>query len=454
MSFTSHWAEPSRVVVIGNGMVGQRFADELMARDALAAPGAARSGHTGIRLTVIGAETRPAYDRVALSSYFDGASAEDLSLADPDRMAQAGVDIRLGTEVTSIDRGERLLLLDDGSTVPYEQLVLATGSAPFVPPVPGAYLDGCFVYRTIDDLEAIRQWAEPERVTSGVVIGGGLLGLEAANALRNLALDTHVVEMADRLMPQQLDEPAAAMLRRWVDDLGVTTHLAKATEAIVGDGSVVNELRFADGETLPAQLVVFSAGIRPRHQLAEAAGLAIGNRGGVVIDDNCLTSDPRISAIGEVACHAGAVYGLVGPGYAMAATVADRLTGGDRTFEGADTSTKLKLLGIDVACFGTDSATDDRVEFTDPASGVHRRVSVAGGRVTGGVLIGDISNYDALHAMATGAIAADGAGIDPAKLIVPADLGVAPAVALPDSVQLCTCNNVTRGDCRKAVADG
>ncbi|MEL7156857.1 MAG: nitrite reductase large subunit NirB, partial [Actinomycetota bacterium] len=279
---------------------------------------------------------------------------------------------------------------------------------------------------------------------------------EAANALRNLGLATHVVELADRLMPQQLDGPASDMLARWVADLGVSCHLGFATDSIVGTnddpGSPVSALRRPDGEQLPADIVVFSAGIRPRHQLAEAAGLAIGERGGVVVDDHCRTTDPSISAIGEVACHGGRVYGLVGPGYAMAATVADRLAGGDATFEGADTSTKLKLLGVDVACFGTPSADDDRLEFSDPTTKIHRRVSLADGRVTGGVFVGDLSGYEALHAMATGAMAS----VDVARLVVPADLaaGGGPGIELPDSVLLCSCNNVTRGACRQAVGDG
>jgi nitrite reductase (NADH) large subunit len=467
--------EPRRIVVVGNGMVGQRFVDELISRR--------RDTGAELTITVLGAEPVPAYDRVALSSYFDGATLHDLTLGDVEAMTQAGVELRLGTEVTSIDRQAKTLTLsgqsdagDAGEIVTYDHLVLATGSDPFVPPIPGADRPGCFVYRTVDDLEAISAWATKndglDGVTSGVVIGGGLLGLEAANALQNLGLETHVVEMADRLMPQQLDGPAAAMLQRWVEELGVVCHLSFATSAVVGTDDDPNDptgsdtpvaaLATGDGEPLPADIVVFSAGIRPRHQLAEAAGLALGERGGVVIDDHCSTSDPAISAIGEVACHAGRVYGLVGPGYTMAATVADRLCGGDATFEGADTSTKLKLLGVDVASFGTSSPADDRVEFSDPEAKVHRRVSITtgdgaapgSGQVTGGVLIGDLSNYDVLHAMATGAMQS----ADVARLVVPADLAEAGAngagVELPDGAQLCSCNNVTRGQCKDAVGRG
>ncbi len=427
------------VVVVGNGMVGQRFVEDLISRKP-----------EELRITVLGAEHMPAYDRVALSSYFDGSTLDDLTLCDESALASAGVDLRLGAAVAAIDRDSKSVTLDDGSDIAFDHLVLATGSDPFVPPIPGADLPGCFVYRTIEDLEAIREWSERAEVNAGVVIGGGLLGLEAANAVSNLGLATSVVEMAERLMPQQLDAPASSMLRRWVTDLGIETHLSFATSAVEGDDAGLHGLRSNDGSLLPSQLVVFSAGIRPRHQLAAAAGLAIGERGGVVIDDHCTTSDPAISAIGEVACHAGRVYGLVAPGYAMARVLADRLAGGDSTFEGADTSTKLKLLGVDVASFGTPADGDDRVEFSDPESKVHRRVSTVDGIVTGGVLVGDASNYDVFLAMSSGAMPS----VNVAGLVLPA--GLAPAVSseLPDSVQLCSCNNVTRGDCKDAVAKG
>lgn len=434
---------PTKVVVVGNGMVGQRFVDELVA-----ASGA--SDGASVDVTVLGAEPVPAYDRVALSSFFDGSTLEDLSLCDVDAVAAAGVDLRLGAEVTSIDRDTRTVVLADGETLPYDELVLATGSDPFVPPIPGADHAGCFVYRTIDDLEQIRSWSEGERIQRGVVIGGGLLGLEAANALANLGLETHVVEMADRLMPQQLDDAASGMLRRWVDDLGIATHLGFATQQIEADDNGVTGLRGADGSMLPCDIVVFSAGVRPRHQLAAAAGLELGERGGVLIDDGCTTSDPAIHAIGEVACHRGMVYGLVGPGYSMARALAERLTGGEATFDGADLSTKLKLLGVDVASFGSPAEGDDEIVYADPGAKIHRRVSMRDGVVTGGVLVGDVSGYDALHAMASGTMAT----ADVPSLILPQGLAPVTTTELPDSVQLCSCNNVLRGDCKQAVAAG
>lgn len=429
-----------RVVVVGNGMVGQRFVDDLVAAD------------SDWEITVIGEEPVVAYDRVALSSYFDGVSLAELTLTPEAEMIDNGVDLRLGVAVSGLSCADHVVTLADGSSISYDHLVLATGSDPFVPPIEGADNAGCFVYRTIADLDAIGAWASRPDVAQGVVIGGGLLGLEAANALRNLGLETSVIEMADRLMPQQLDAPASAMLRRWVSSLGVETELGFATSRIVGDEQGVQSLHGADGQIVPAQMVVFSAGIRPRHQLAADAGLSIGERGGVVVDDHCRTSDPSISAIGEVACHAGRVHGLVAPGYAMARCVVDQLAGsGNEQFEPTETATKLKLLGVDVATFGVPiSESEERVEFTDPAERIHRRVTVTGGHISGGVFVGDISNFDALAAL-VGTPAED---VPLASLVVPAGLGGPVAVDIPDSALLCSCNNVNRGAVREAVQNG
>ncbi len=445
------------LVVVGNGMVGQRFVDDVVARDSGSAP--------TWSVTVIGEERVAAYDRVALSSWFDGATDDDLCLCDEAGLRARGVDFRFGRLVETIDRAERVVHLDDGSIVPYDHLVLATGSTPFVPPVPGADTPGCFVYRTLDDLRAIRDWATDSAERGrrrGIVIGGGLLGLEAANALRHLGLDTAVVEMADQLLPQQLDPASSTMLHRWVTDLDIATHLGFATRQIEAsdiDGqSRVIGLRGADDEFIPADIVVFSAGVRPRHELAARSGLAIGERGGVVIDDSCSTEDPHISAIGEVACHQGRTYGLVGPGYSMARILADRLTEANSAaqFDGADLSTKLKLLGIDVASFGESalSIDDQQSVYSDAASKIHRRIASRDGVLVGGVLVGDVSNYEILHAMATGTMPTR----EIATLVLPVHLiaGSArgDAITLPDTAQLCSCNNVTRGDVKTAIVAG
>jgi nitrite reductase (NADH) large subunit len=334
------------LVVAGNGMVGQRLVEALRDRDV---------GREW-RVTALSEEPRRAYDRVALSSYFGGAAAADLDLVPEGCYDIGGYELHLDEAVTAIDRAARTVITSRGRSIGYDALVLATGSYPFVPPVPGASLQGCFVYRTLDDLDAIRAAvgdaasSNPDR-RAGLVVGGGLLGLEAARALRLLGLSPHLVELAPRLMPLQVDEGGGALLRELIEDTGVTVHLGTSVTSIRRQGGRMWAL-LADGTGLDLDLVVFSAGVRPRDQLAREAGLAVGDRGGVVVDDGCRTCDPDVYAIGECACIGGRVYGLVVPGYAMAEVLADRLTGGTATFAAADTSTKLKLMGVDVASFG------------------------------------------------------------------------------------------------------
>ena len=436
------------VLVAGNGMVGQRFVERLVAAD----PDGART-----RITVIGEESRPAYDRVALSSWFHGRSEAELCLVADDLLAGDRVDYVLGRRVASIDPDARRVTLDDDRAIDYDDLVLATGSSAFVPPIPGREVAGTFVYRTIDDLVAIRDWASRSRCTRGVVIGGGLLGLEAADALRALGLDVHVVEMAPYPMPQQLGEGGGRMLARWVAALGVHLHCGIAPERIVADhDGCVTALRMQDDTEHPCEIVVFSAGVRPRDELARAAGLDVGERGGVVVDDTLATSAPGILAIGEVAAHRGTVYGLVAPGYEMAAVLADRLLCGAGTYEGSDTSTKLKLLGVDVACFGRANASGpdvDEVVYNDPVNRVYRRLALdaATGALIGGALVGDASGYELLTAITLGQAPL------PADLpahVLPADVRPPDDAALPDAAVLCSCNGVSVGAVRGAIADG
>ncbi|WP_431903831.1 nitrite reductase large subunit NirB [Micromonospora carbonacea] len=431
-------ATGGRVVVIGNGMVGQRFTEALRARDT----------DRRWQVTVLAEERRPAYDRVRLSAFFDGVSAEELNLHTPDD----GVELRLGEPATAIDRERRVVVTAAGEH-PYDAVVLATGSYPFVPPVSGRELPGVFVYRTLDDLEAIREHARGRRV--GAVIGGGLLGLEAANALRLLGLATHVVEFAPRLMPVQVDEAGGAMLRRYVEELGVTTHLGVATTALrPGADGAVAALELSDGRTVDAELVVVAAGIRPRDDLARAAGLELGPRGGVLVDATCRTGDERIWAVGECAAVDGVCHGLVAPGYATAEVVADRLLGGAATFPGADTATKLKLLGVDVASFGDAHGTTEGsldVTFTDPATRSYAKLVLSDDATTllGGVLVGDASAYPTLRASVGGPLPAA-----PLALLAPAGGAAAGAGALPGSAQVCSCNAVTRDDIDAAIAGG
>ncbi|MEU1839089.1 nitrite reductase large subunit NirB [Micromonospora chersina] len=427
-----------RLVVVGNGMVGQRFVEALRARDT----------ERRWQVTVLGEERRPAYDRVRLSAFFDGVSAEELNLHTPDD----GVELRLGEPALALDRARRVVTTAAGEH-PYDALVLATGSSAFVPPIGGADLPGVFVYRTLDDLTAIRAHAEGRR--TGAVIGGGLLGLEAANALRLLGLDTSVVEFAPRLMPVQVDEAGGAMLRRYVEELGVTTYLGVATSALrAGPDGTVGALDLADGRTVEADLVVVAAGIRPRDELARAAGLPLGPRGGVLVDAGCRTADERIWAVGECAAVDGTCHGLVAPGYATAEVVADRLLAGAATFPGADTATKLKLLGVDVASFGdahgvTPGCLD--VTFTDPATRSYAKLVLSDDAKTllGGVLVGDASAYPTLRASVGGPLPAP-----PLALLAPAGGAGAGAGALPAAAQVCSCNAVTRADLDAAIAGG
>jgi nitrite reductase (NADH) large subunit len=411
-----------RLVVIGHGMVGHRFVEAVRARDT----------EGRVEITVLAEEPRAAYDRVRLSAWFDG---EPLDLAE-----LPGVDVRLGEPALAIDRAARKVTTADGA-YGYDSLVLATGSYPFVPPVTGSDLSGCFVYRTIDDLEALTSYCEGRRV--GVVVGGGLLGLEAANALRRLGLTTHVVEFAPRLMPLQVDDAGGAMLRRYIEELGLTVHTGRAAARIVGldpDGrGDVRMVVFNDGGAVQTDVVVFAAGVRPRDELARAAGLEIGARGGVVVDDRCQSSDPDVYAIGECAELGGRVYGLVAPGYAMAEVAADRIVGGQATFPGADTSTKLKLLGVDVASFGVIEGPLD-VTFTDPATRVYAKLVLSDDAQTllGGVLVGDAAPYAALRACLGGPLPAP-----PLTMLAPSD-STGAGVGLPGSAQVCSCNAVTK----------
>ncbi|MGN6246173.1 MAG: nitrite reductase large subunit NirB [Motilibacteraceae bacterium] len=431
------------LVVVGAGMVAQRLVESLRTRDE------ARSW----RVVVIGEEDRPPYDRVALTSYVTGTSAEELSLVpqgfyddDPD------LALHLGERVVAVDREARQVRTDAGRVLGYDALVLATGSAPFVPPVPGRDLPGCHVYRTLDDLDAIRADLRDARV--GAVVGGGLLGLEAAGALRALGLRTHVVEAAPRLMPLQVDEGGGQALARHIRALGVMVHTGAMTERIdaAADGRV-GTLRLAGGAEVDADVVVFAAGVRPRDELARGCGLAVGERGGVLVDEACRTEDESVWAVGECAAVHGRAYGLVAPGYAMAEVVADRLLGGEAAFADPDTSTKLKLLGVDVASIGdAHAATEGALElvWADQVGGVYKKLVVTDDARTllGAVLVGDASDYAALRPLL-----GRETGCPPEQLILPtADPSARPA--LPDDAQVCSCRGVTKAEVVEAVRAG
>jgi nitrite reductase (NADH) large subunit len=445
------------LAVVGYGMVGHRFVESALA--------AGLGDH--YEIVVIGEEPRPAYDRVHLSAFFDGSTEDDLLMAPRGWCDDQGVRFLGGEKAVGLDTEARTITTDAGTILRYAECILATGSYAFVPPVANADAAGTFVYRTLDDLEAIRAWATAG-ATTGAVVGGGLLGLEAANALRNLGVTTTVVEFAPRLMAVQLDEGGGRTLRRHIEGLGLEVRLGHAASAvdITADGRVAG-LTFADPahEPLAADMVIFAAGIRPRDDLARAAGLEVGERGGIVVDDTLATSAPNVWAIGECALHQGRIYGLVAPGNVMADVAAQRLAaaatgelsrmnGTAPRFEGADMSTKLKLLGVDVASVGVTSG-EDEVLFTDPVSGVYKKLVLSADhtQVLGGILVGDASAYNMVLQLSRGAMKAPK---DPALLIAPAGAGGGAGLTvtdLPDDATICSCNNVTKGTICSAVRD-
>lgn len=438
-----------RLVVIGNGMVGHKLLEEL-------------AGTPGLDITVLCEEPRPAYDRVHLSEFFGGKTAEDLSLVAPGFFDQPNLRLRLNAKAVDLDRAAKQVVLADGERLPYDRLVLATGSYPFVPAVTGRDRDGCLVYRTIEDLEAMRHWGAKSRI--GVVIGGGLLGLECAKALKDMGLETHVVEFAPRLMTVQVDDMGGRLLRRKIEALGVAVHTGRNTLEITDGGGVGvggrHAMKFADGSQLLTDMIVFSAGIRPRDELARTAGLIRGERGGILIDNQCKTSDPDIWAIGECALWQGKIFGLVAPGYDMARLVAAQIKGTAKAeFTGADMSTKLKLLGVDVASIGdAQGATPGSLNylFSDDVAGVYKKLVVSADAKTllGAVLVGDADDYGSLLQMALNGIPLPA---QPESLILPSVEGGAKGLGvdlLPASASICSCNNVSKGDLCAAIEGG
>ena len=431
------------VIVIGHGMVGHRFVQALRAQDT----------ENRWRVVVLSEEPTPAYDRVALSSYVGSWDASTLALAGNGYPDDDAVEVTLGTSATVLDRRARTVTTSAGAVLRYDAVVLATGSSAFVPPVDGHDSPSCFVHRTLADLDGIRAAAEAAGANAtGVMVGGGLLGLEAANALTLMGVSAHIVEFAPRLMPLQVDAGGGALLRKLVEDLGLTVHTGVGTQSIrEADGGL--QVGLSDGSILDTSLVVFSAGVRPRDQLAREAGLELGERGGVLVDLGCRTSDPTVFAIGECAAIDGRCYGLVGPGYASAEVAADRLLHGDAEFPGADLSTKLKLLGVDVASFGdAQAATEGALEvvLNDAVARTYAKLVMSDDAQTllGGVLVGDTNAYATLRPLVGHPLPAD-----PATLISPAGAPVGVG-SLPDDAQVCSCNAVTKGAITEAIAGG
>jgi nitrite reductase (NADH) large subunit len=437
-----------KIIVVGNGMVGHKFIDNLIQHP----------DYAQYQILTFSEEPRLAYDRVKLSSYFSGSTVDDLMLTSSDYYDEHGVQFIVNDKVTDIDKAAKQITTASGRVESYDKLVLATGSFPFVPPIPGKDSPHCLVYRTIEDLEAITASAAESKV--GVVVGGGLLGLECANALHELKLEAHVVEFAPRLMAVQLDEGGGNVLSRKIQALGVSVHCEKNTKEIVAGETLRYRMNFADGSHLETDMIVFSAGIRPQDELARQFDLTIGERGGIVIDDHCLTSDPDIYAVGECALWQNRIFGLVAPGYTMAKAAVSHLTGGDVLFKGADMSTKLKLLGVDVASIGdahAQSAGALTYTYMNDVEGIYKRIVVNSEKtqLLGAVLIGDTEAYGNLLTMTLEAMPLPE---QPEILILPALDGAPSAAlgvnALPDTAQICSCHDVTKGDLVCAIQGG
>lgn len=432
-----------KIVVVGNGMVGHHFVDEM-------------AKHKGYEITVLSAEGRLAYDRVHLSEYFTGKTADDLALTTPAYYDEIGVNFFTNAKVININKAAKTVTTESGDTYTYDKLVMATGSYPFVPPIPGKERDHCLVYRTIDDLEDIQASAKSGKV--GVVVGGGLLGLEAANALKELGLETHVVEFAPQLMGVQLDKDGGALLRSMIEGIDVQVHTQKATNEIIDGENCNHRMVFSDGTHLETDVILFSAGIRPYDNLAREFNLEIGERGGIVINNQCLTSDKNIYAIGECALWNNFIYGLVAPGYTMAKVTADHIIGGDQEFTGADMSTKLKLMGIDVGSIGDAHARIEGCKsyvYSNQPDQMYKKIVVSadGKTLLGAVLVGDTSEYDTLLQYALNKIELPE---NPDGLILPSS-GEKPTLgvdALPDAATICSCLNVTKGDIIGAIDAG
>ena len=444
-----------RIIVVGNGMVGHNFINTL-----------ATSDHASeFEIITFSEEPRLAYDRVQLSKYFSGATAADLAMTTPDEYDELGVTYIVSDKVVDIDADNKTIKTASGRVEGYDKLILATGSYPFVPPIPGKDQEHCLVYRTIEDLEDISASAKVSK--TGVVVGGGLLGLEAANALREAGLDTHVVEFAPRLMAVQLDEGGGKLLRSKIEGLGVSVHTEKNTKEIVAGEECRYRMNFADGSHLETDMILFSAGIRPQDELAREFGIDMGPRGGIVVNDYLQTSDENIYAIGECALWDNKIYGLVAPGYQMAKVAADHITSTLITldtpklaFQGADMSTKLKLLGVDVASIGDAHAHTAGAQsyiFNDDVAEVYKRlvVSADGKKLLGAVLVGEAEAYGTLLQLMLNDMDIPG---NPASLILPAMDGEAPVglgvSSLPDTAQICSCFDVTKGDISGAVQGG
>ncbi|CAA9223682.1 MAG: Nitrite reductase [NAD(P)H] large subunit [uncultured Blastococcus sp.] len=439
-----------RLVVVGNGMAGARFVEEVLER----------GGGDQFRITVFGDEPHGNYNRIMLSPVLAGEEHEDdIVLNSHDWYADNGVTLRAGVRIERIDTAAKVVHAADGTATPYDHLVLATGSYSFIPPMQGVRTDdggllpGVYGFRTIDETRAML--AATGTCTKAVVMGGGLLGLEAARALQGHGLQVELVHAAPYLMNMQLDPEAGAVLKKSVESLGIAVHLdVFATEVIGGDH--VRGVGLADGRQIEADLLVVAAGVRPSTDIAVRSGLEVER--GIVVDDQLRTDDPDVYAIGECAQHRGEVYGLVAPAWEHATVLADVLTGTDpdAEYHGSRTATKLKVAGVDVAVMGVNTPERDDDEFlviSEPKRGVHLSVVIRDDKLIGATLLGDTRKV----AFLTQAFDR-GAPLPEERIRLLVDLsdgaeGVGVA-EMPADSQVCNCNGVSKGDICGAVSGG
>ncbi len=439
------------IVVVGNGMVGYKFCEKFVQQNL----------QKEYKLMVFGEEVRPAYDRIHLSSYFDGKTAEDLILAKENWYAEHEIDLQCGVLVSAIDRVEKTITTHQNEVYSYEYLVLATGSAAFVPPIAGVNKRGVFVYRTVEDLENIEGYAkrlEQQGRLRAAVLGGGLLGLEAAKALKDLGFEVQVVEMASRLMCRQLDDEGALLLKDQIEQMGIEVLLNKMTSEILGENEITG-LAFSDDSSIDSDILLISAGIKPRDEIARSCDLELGSRGGVVVNRQMQTSDPSIYAIGEVALYNNMIYGLAAPGYQMAEVALSHIVGdAPEMVEAVDMSTKLKLMGVDVASFGDmfgQNGEHRKITYLNPHAGIYKRLNITmdGSRLLGGMLVGDAAEYNMLHQYVQNNMKLPG---NPEALILPVsgEGASGPSVLdLPDLAVICACENVTKGEIAREITD-
>ncbi|WP_299318139.1 nitrite reductase large subunit NirB [uncultured Maribacter sp.] len=443
------------ILVVGNGMVGYKFCEKFVAKEE----------SKQFKLIVFGEEPRPAYDRVHLSEFFENQDAKALEMAPAEWYSENGIELIVDERVADIDRTNKTITTAKDREFFYDHLVLATGSSAFVPPIKGVEKEGVFVYRTIEDLEGMLAYAAKLKAQNpnakAAVLGGGLLGLEAGKAVMDMGLEPHIVEFAPKLMPRQLDSRSSQVLQLKLESIGLNIHLSKATNQILGDDGYITGMEFGEDDVLDVDMLVVSAGIRPRDELGKNSGLEVGVRGGIVVDNKMQTSDSNIYAIGEIALYNHMIYGLVAPGYDMAGVAVDQIIGKTETLMPSeiDMSTKLKLIGVDVASFGEPfmpAAKGHSIIFENKTQHLYKRINVSldGKELLGGILVGDASDYSMLHQ-----IYLNGMPIpeDASQLILPASEGSAfgSAMDLPDDAVICSCEAVTKGDvCCSVLDDG